>query len=69
MEDCGVLTLTKKRGKEMSAGLSKRQIYDKLRYLKKKFPEKSYLVLRASNGEVAFVTKEWHDFCHKKKGE
>ena len=45
----------------MGASISQKRIYDKLRYLKKKNPGQRYVVLRASNGEVAIITKEWYE--------
>jgi hypothetical protein len=46
----------------MGAGLTRKQISNKLRYLRKKNPGQDYVVLTASNGEVAIVTKEWYRF-------
>ncbi|MBE3138140.1 MAG: hypothetical protein IMZ43_12235 [Thermoplasmata archaeon] len=47
----------------MGTGISQDRINRKLRYLKKKNPNQEYVVLRASNGEVAIVTKEYHEMC------
>jgi len=44
----------------MGAGVSQDRINRRLRYLKKKNPNQEYMVLRASNGEVAIVTKEYY---------
>lgn len=41
----------------MAAGMSKQQINYHLRRLQAKYPETQFVVLRASNGEVAIVPK------------
>jgi len=45
----------------MAAGASKQQIANALRRLKRKNPTETYVVLRASNGEVAIVTQAYLD--------
>ena len=47
----------------MGAGISKAKINRKLHSLKKKNPGQNYVVLHASNGEVAIVTEEWYNLC------
>jgi len=47
----------------MGAGVSQDRINRRLRYLKKKNPNQEYVVLRASNGEVAILTKEYYKTC------
>lgn len=53
----------------MAAGLTDKQIYDKLRYLKRKYPNTKFAVLRASSGEVSLVPKDWNGILLAKEGE
>lgn len=53
----------------MGAGGSQKQINRKLAHLKKKNPGQEYVVQRASNGEVAILTKEWVGQCRRKYSE
>ncbi len=47
----------------MAASPSRQAIMAKIRRLQKKNPGQKYVVLHASNGEVAIVTKEWFKAC------
>lgn len=47
----------------MAASPSKRAIAQRLRRLRKAHPTETFVVLRASNGEVAIVTQRYLDSC------
>lgn len=47
----------------MAAGASRQQIARALKRLQTKNPDVAYVVLRASNGEVAIMTKAHVDAC------
>ena len=49
----------------MGAGVDKATIARHLRKLRKANPTETYVVLRASNGEVAIVTQKYLDECRK----
>ena len=52
----------------MAASPTKQQITRKLRYLNTRYPEnRPYVVLRASNGEVAILPKAYVDSFTPKK--
>lgn len=47
----------------MAAGPTKQQIAAALRQLRKANPTETFVVIRASNGEVAIVTQRYLDSC------